>query len=662
MSDTATPTAITTATRAALPTAVRDAVAGPQKRSLRLERSAVDEEARTVELAFASDVPYERWWGVEILDCTAAAVNLERLNGRHPLLLNHATSQQIGVVEKAWVDSDRKCRALVRFSRSALGQEIFQDVIDGIRELVSVGYAIDDLVLESRTDDTATYRVTRWTPFEVSIVPVPADASVGVGRSLAAEAAPAQPKEIRMSDTTTAAPAAPQQPDIRVVEDNARKAERERAQAIRAMGSAHQLQSEAEAAVNAGTDVDAFRTQVLAKLEERGALKPAVKPVIGMTDSDKRNFSITRLMYALLEPNDREAQKRAGFEIECSVAARKLRPIDDKDPMAAHRNGGFTVPIDVLEGQLAREAHVANAVRAMLAQRDLTVGTPTAGGNLVATDLLASNFIDLLRNRMVLAQLGATVLDGLTGNIAIPSQTAGASTYWVTEGNAPTESQAAFGQVTLTPKTVGMFTDYSRKTLLQATPAIETLVRADLAMGLAVEIDRAGLAGSGSGAEPRGVINTPGIGAVAGGAAGAAPTYAHMVALEEAVAIANADIGAMAYCTNAKMRAQLKLTQVFSGTNGAPTWNGQEVNGYRAVATNSMPSNLVKGGSGAVCSAIAFGNWADLLMGFWSGLDLILDPYALATSGGRRLIALQDCDVAVRRAASFAAMLDALRT
>lgn len=461
------------------------------------------------------------------------------------------------------------------------------------------------------------------------------------------------------SETTTPAPAPA--PDIRVIESQAISAERERANAIRAMGHAHSLADEATTAINGGTSVDAFRALVLQKLEERGKIKPTVSAEIGLTENETRSFSVARLMYALLEPSDADAQRRAAFEIECSVAARKLRPVDEHGHMGASRSSGYTVPVDVLRGTLAREAKVAEAVRSMLAQRDLTVGTPTAGGNLVATDLLASSFIDLLRNRMVLASLGATVLDGLTGNLAIPSQTAGASTYWVAEGVDVTESQAAFGQVTLTPKTVGMTTDFSRKMLLQATPSIEALVRADLANGIASEIDRVGLAGSGSGAEPRGVINTAGIGAVAGGTNGAAPTYAHMVALEEAVGIANADIGSLKYCTNAKMRAQLKLTQVFASTNGQPVWQGSEVNGYAALATNSMPSNLTKGSASGVCSAIAYGNWADLLIGFWSGLDLILDPYALAKSGGRRIVALQDCDVAARRAASFAAMLDALR-
>jgi HK97 family phage major capsid protein len=658
--DTIDPATLVATTRQALPAELRSECAKPQRRALQADRAQINVEARTVELAFASDAPYERWWGIEILDMSPSSVDLSRMNARHPLLLNHDPSQQIGVIERAWVDADRKARALVRFSRSAMGEEIFQDVQDGIRELVSVGYQIDEMVLESRNGDVPTYRVTRWTPHEASIVSIPADPTVGVGRSMAPGAAPAQLKETPVSEVTIQAPAATA-PDIRVIQSEAITAERSRISAIRAMGTAHKLGAEAEAAINAGASVDQFRAQVLERLEASGTLTPASKPELGLSQRELQRYSVTKLMRALLDPHDKSAQADAAFEIEASVAARKLRPLGDNAHMANERASGFCVPVDVLQGSLAFNGEAARFAAAHLAQRDLTVGTNTAGGNLVATDLLAGSFIDLLRSRMVLAQAGATVLDGLTGNVAIPSQTAGASTYWVAEGTAVTESQAAFGQVTLTPKTVGMFTDFSRKTLLQATPSIEALVRADLARGIAVEIDRVGIAGSASGAEPRGVINTSGIGAVAGGTNGAAPTYANMVALEEAVALANADMGTLRYVTNAKMRAQLKLTQVFSSTNGMPVWQGSEVNGYGALVTQNCPSTLTKGTSSGVCSAIVFGAWSDLLMGFWSGLDLIVDPITLSTSGGRRIVALQDVDVAVRRAASFAAMLDALR-
>lgn len=646
-----------------VPPAVRKAAAEKQQRAARYQRDTINVEARTVEIAFASDAPYERYWGTEILDCTASAVNLERLNGRHPLLLNHDAGQQIGVVERAWVDRDRVCRATVKFSRGPLGEEVFRDVQDGIRELVSVGYSIDEMVLESKTDDDATYRVTSWTPYEVSIVSIPADTTVGVGRSLAEPAATAPTKGNSVSDTTTATPAATQQPDIRVVENEAIKRERERVQAIRAMGADHQLGAQADQAVNDGTPVEDFRKAVLEALVQRGKVKPApAGPEIGLSTQETKRYSIVRLMNAMLNPDDRRAQEAAAFEVECSVSARRARPVDDTIPGGGKRAGGYAVPFEVLAAPVAADMDAARAIVARLQQRDLTAGSASAAGNLVATNLLATSFIELLRNRMQVAVLGATMLDGLVGNLAIPSQTAGASTYWVTEGNAVTESELTTGQVTLTPKTVGMFTDYTRRALLQTTPAIEALIRADLAAGIAVEIDRAALHGSNAGGQPKGLAATAGIGAVAGGANGAAPTYAHAIALEEAVAIANADVGNMAFLTNAKMRAQLRGTQQFSGTNGVPVWGADNtVLGYRAAVSNNVSSALTKGSSSGVCSALFFGNWADLLIGLWGGLDLILDQSALATSGGKRLVALQDIDVAVRRPASFAAMLDALR-
>ena len=657
---------MTDTTRQALPPEVRKATAQPQQRSMRYQRDTINAEARTVELAFASDQPYARWWGNEILDMAPSSVDLSRLNARHPLLLNHDTREQIGVVERAWVDSDRMARAVVKFGRGQLAEEIFQDVQDGIRELVSVGYSIDDMVLESRTDEDATYRVTRWTPYEVSIVSVPADATVGVGRSLAAEApATAQPLEKpTMSEVHTAAPAAPQQPDIRTIANDAQRAERDRVLAIRAMGADHQLAAEADKAVADGTATEQFRAQVLDSLKKRGTVRPtASTPEIGMSANEVKRFSIVRLMNAVKNPDDKQAREAAAFEIECSIEARRKNPVDEGGAKGAERAGGFGVPFDVLAAPVANDMDMARAIVARLSQRDLNVGTTTAGGNLVATNLLSSSFIELLRNRIVVAGMGAQMLDGLVGNVAIPSQSAGAATYWVTEGTAVTESEATFGQVTMTPKTVGMFTDYSRRTLLQTSPAIEALVRADLAAGIAVEIDRAALHGSASGGQPRGIAATVGIGSVAGGTNGAAPTYANMISLEEAIAIANADVGSMGFITNPRMRAQLRAAQQFASTNGVPVWGADNtVLGYRTATTNSVSNVLVKGTSGAVCSAIFFGNWADLLIGMWGGLDFILDQSALATSGGKRLVALQDVDVAARRAVSFSAMLDALRT
>lgn len=656
-------------------------------RSATFERAAINVEARTVELAFSSELAYERWFGIEILDHGPGSVDMSRLQDGAALLVDHNTRDHVGVVERAWIGDDRKGRAVVRFGRSPRAEEVWQDVQDGIRKLVSVGYRINEAVLEKRDNKTGTdtYRVTSWTPHEISLVAVPADPSVGVGRAAGERPPVPQAKEITVDeDEVITAPAANQQrtqepaaPRISVqeVRSQAAEAERERTRGILALAEQHSRDGErslvdlARTAIDNGTSLDAFRATVLDKLVEHKKLKPAESAEIGMSQKDLSNFSVTRLMAAIqFGATNAELLRAAAFEIECSNAARAKRPVEATDMRAKEREGGHTIPLDVLRAPMGvsnEHLAAAAAVQRMLAGamgRDLTVGTPTAGGNLVATDLLSADFITLLRNRLVVGQAGARMLADLNGNLAIPSQTGGAATFWVTEGNPVTESQATFGQVTMTPRTVGMFTDYSRRLLLQSSLDIEMLVRLDLINGLAVEIDRAALAGSGSSGQPTGILNTAGIGAVVGGTNGAAPTWDHLVDLESAVAIANADVGSLGYITNARVRGKLKKTQMFSGTNGIPVWNGNELNGYRALVSNNVPSNLTKGTSSGVCSAIAYGDWSQLLIAMWSGVDLIMDPFTGATSGTRRLVALQDVDIAARRAAAFAAMADALTT
>lgn len=626
-------------------------ISQPLYRTFELRRDAVDVEARTAELAFSSEAPVERWFGAEILDHKRGSVRMDRLRDGAPLLVGHDTADQVGVVDAARLDADKVGRATVRFSRSVRGQEIFQDVQDGIRRLVSVGYRVHSMKLEKSGDSGDVYRVTDWEPFEISIVPVPADASVGVGRSFPPTGEEPTMTETVAPETRAPAPAAaaPVAP-ITVTErgPDPLAAERDRVRQVVAIGKQWGMADDAERAIEAGTSADAFRDHVLAKLHERGALRPAESPDIGMSRREVAQYSFTRALLAASDPIN--AHTLAPFELEASRAAQDKRG-DSRDKA---REGALTVPVDVLRQSLAE-------------QRDLVVGTPTAGGHLVATNLLSASFIDLLRNALVLPGMGATLLTDLNGNIAIPRQTGGATAYWVTEGNAPTESQQAVDQVAMTPKTVGAYTDYSRRLLLQSSTDVEAFVRNDIATTVALAIQQGAINGSGVSGQPTGILTTAGIGSVAGGTNGAAPTYAHMVALESALANVNAAVGNMAYLTNSKVRGKLRTTEEFPTTNGRPVWTSAggmdgSVLGYRAVVTNSVPSNLTKGTASGVCSAIIIGNWSDLMIGLWGGLDLMVDPYALATSGGRRIIALQDLDIAVRHPESFAAMLDALTT
>lgn len=594
-------------------------------RALTFDRAAINEESRTVELAFASETPYERYWGVEILDLAAPSVRLGRLTAGGPLLMDHDSRDHVGVIESVQIGADRVGRAVVRFGKSARADEVFQDVKDGIRQNVSVGYMIHKAVLVEQNEEQDTYRVTDWEPFEVSLVSVPADASVGIGRSADAESPiefiPLQEKQI-MSDI-----------NVEEVRAEAVKSEQKRTQEIIAMGEqfkAYGADGVAAECLRNGKSVEETRAAIMTKIGTR-ALPSAD---IGMTQEEARSFSFVRAIQAAVLIKDgkfSQARDIGGFELDASDAVAKKMGRESR---------GFFVPNEVQK-------------------RDLLVGTPTAGGNTVATDLLASSFVDLLRNKMAVTGLGAKFLTGLVGQIAIPRQTAGATAYWVAENGAPTESQQAFDQVTMTPKTLGAFTDITRKLLLQSSIDVEGLVRNDLATVIAMAIDLAAINGSGASNQPTGILNTAGIGSVAGGTNGLIPTWGNLVDLESQVAVANADLGALGYLTNAKVRGKLKQVSKVSGQNGF-IWEDGTVNGYATGVSNQVPSNLTKGTASGICSAILFGNFADLIIGQWGNLDIMVDPYTGSTAGTVRVVALQDVDVAVRHAESFAAMKDAL--
>lgn len=617
------------------------------ERTFQVERAAIAEESRTVELAWSSETPYERWWGVEILDHSPQSIRLGRLTGGGPLLMDHDSRDHVGVIESVQIGADRVGRAVVRFGKSARAEEVWQDVKDGIRRNVSVGYMIHEAKLVETKEDVETYRVTDWEPLEISLVSVPADATVGVGRSaadgsknpiqiLASREDTQDPESSEgattMPEVTTTDTSADRAAIERAAADNANKAATQRAADIIAIGemfAKHGGEKLAAEALRSGKSVEDFRADILKKM----ATVPVPTADIGMSEKEAKSFSFIRAINALANPGDRKAQEAAAFEREASDA------VSAKMGRAAQ---GIFVPTDVQK-------------------RDLTVGTTTAGGHTVDTLLLASSFIDLLRNKMMVMDMGAQMLTGLTGNIAIPRQTGGATAYWVAESGAPTESAQAFDQVAMSPKTVGAFVDISRKLLLQSSIDIEGFVRNDLARVLALAIDLAALHGTGASNQPTGIAATSGIGSVAGGTNGLAPALSHIIELESDIAVANADVGSMGYLTNAKVRGKLKQTFSNATYGDMPIWEKDgSMNGYKAGVSNQVASNLTKGTSSGVCSAIFFGNWADLIIGQWGTLDLMVDPYTGSTSGTQRVVALQDVDIAVRHAESFSAMLDAL--
>ena len=610
----------------------------------RAELTTFDEvEDRTYEFPFSSEYPVARYFGNEILSHESEAADLSRLNDSAPLLFNHNPDRVIGVVERAYIDDDkRRGYVRVRFSRNPFAQEVLGDVKDGVLRNVSFGYSIDKMEERGNGDFVAT----AWSPYEVSVVSVPADASVGIGRSLeepktepAASAAPTPDPILEMENTT---------PDLAVVRAEAAEAERSRIAGITALCAKHGFDDMGRQLVESGRSLDEARSAVLDKL---GA-KPveAVKPV-EMDQRDAASYSISAGIRAALSGD--WTSREAGLVREMSQEVQK------QSGFSQSGKRGFFVPFSALS---KRATYVTSGA--------------TTGGNLVATDLLADEFIEALRNNSVMLNLGVRTMTGLVGDVAIPRRSGVASTYYLsTETTAITQSESTFDQVTLSPKNLAALSKYSRQTLLQATPGIEELVRRDLTDGINLGIDLGILNGSGSAGQPTGILNTSGIGSVALGTNGGAITVNSLVDLEEQVLIDNGAVNrdAIAYVTNAKVLAELKKLRAGGSTttDGAYLVNDQldaigrggtpaTVNGYPLYVTNQVPSNLTKGTSSGVCSAVLMGDFSQAMVGFYgNGIEIVVgedsDDFSKALTSVRAIVSY---DVAVRHAESFAAILD----
>ena len=594
-------------------------------------------EERTFEFPFSSEYPVSRYFGNEVLSHESDAADLTRLNDGAPLLFNHNPDKVVGVVERAWInDSDKRGYAKVRFSRNQFAQEILDDVKDNILRGISFGYGIDKM--EERSGN---FVATKWQPVEISVVSIPADPTIGIGRSLLSEvhlspelidsSASIMENEAPVSDTqvddpatrsaaqtaSTPTPEMENTPDLEVVRSKAVEAERTRIAAITALGERHQMQDLARELIDGGRTLDEARAAVLDKLGSA----PMEQPIrstdittndVGLSTRETQNFSFVRALNFLANPSDASARRAAEFEIEVGKAAAQKYE---------RSSNGIVVPNEVL-------------------RRDLLAGLPSAGGNLVADELLSGSFIDLLRNRLALANAGVTMLSGLQGNISIPRQSSASTAYWVGENVAPTESQQAIDQVNMTPKTVGAYVDYSRRLLLQSTIDVEGMVRNDLTRVIALELDRVGMYGTGSSNQPLGLINTSGIGSQTITTYG---TFAEYIGMETDVAAGNADAGAMRYIINASARGALKSTAKNAAAVAAGfVYENNEINGYPVIVSNQLSDNDA-----------LFGDFSMMIMGMWSGLDLTVDPFAGATAGTVRVIALQDVDLAVKQPAAF---------
>lgn len=617
----------------------------------------VDQENRSVELSFSSELPVDRWFGEEILDHSPGAMREGRLNDGGALLVNHDWNDQVGVVEGVTVGKDKKGRAVVRFGASVRAEEIFQDVVGGIRKHVSVGYFVKKIEVEEREGKVDLVRVTDWEPYEISIVAVPADTSVGVGRGKE------QPPKATTGDLVDTSEnddnPASLEPEMKtkilrnangdlvrakvdengvIVEElevleaagaaetavrasaSAEGAAAERARVNEIYGMARQFHGADIAAehVESGSTIDEFRQALLERSNQNtpGRVIADSDANIGLSDKEIRNYSFLNVIRALSNPTDQRAREAAAFEFEASDAA---------CARADKASQGCLIPVDVLN-------------RAMNTSTSGDAAGDT-GGFSVATDLQPQSFINVLHNRSVMIGL-ARPLAGLVGNVTIPRQVSGSSGYWVGEDEAATETGSELDQVELTPRTVAAYTELTRKFIQQTSMDAENFVRTDLANALALTVDLAALYGDGD-KQPLGVMNLPGINVVE--FLGDVPTYAELVAMETSLGVDNAAVESMKHLLNSVGRGDMKTAQKFAGTDGATLWeSGNTLNGYETEVTNQIANR-----------DHLLGNFSDLIFGTWGGLDLLVDPYTGGKNGRLRIVGFKDVDFAHRRSESF---------
>jgi HK97 family phage major capsid protein len=611
-----------------------------------LVRAASDSSGGTAEIAISSEYEVERvgWLGdrwIEVLDHRAEALVMTRAGKGLSLLREHDTRQVIGKVTGIRTDSDRVLRGLPKFSRSARGQEAAQDYDDDILTEVSVGYRIHEVEKIAERDGVPVYKATRWEPLEVSLVAVPADPTAGKGRSAEDQAiapvvihglaqTPGRGEERFTMTEQTQAPVAPGTDSV--TQRNAEVAD------IMAMCQQHGFAELAGDFIRNGASREQVGRALLERIHQRDIDASVPKPRVELTERERKRYSFARAI-AQADP-EMSSKVDAGFEREVSEEVRKSLP-----PQVQYR-GGLLIPTMTRAG--------------------IDTSTTAGGDKLKFTQ--AGEFIELLRNAMALPKMGIRVLSGLTGPVSFPRQSAAASAAWSAEnpGSDVADSNMTLDAVTLAFKSLGASTSFSRQLLFSALSGsydAEAFIRDDLATVLALTADLAGIHGSGTSNQPTGVLATSGIGDVAGGTNGAAPSYANIVELETDVAVANAAQGSLGFLTNAKVRGKLRQTLENTTSGASYIWKGGldgEVLGYPARVSNQVKSDLTKGTSTTICSAVVFGNWRELIMGEFGAIEVITDPYRLKKQAMIEVTAWQFLDFAVRHPASFSAMKDAL--
>ncbi len=605
-------------------------------------RDAGDGKTETVVRAtVSSETPYPRtmWdeenkaWvrGHEVLGHAKGEIDESRMKDGLVIQDTH-WGDQIGIIRKPEL-KDGKLGGVIEFGCGERAQEIAKDAAAGIRRNMSVGYIVREYKKVGKAEDgLPIFRVTKWTPYEASFVNVPADTNIGVGRvaEFPDEADKGENQRAVDEPTPTTTTRKEKEMDAKTIAALMAQAER-----------AHMKTADVTAMIEAGKTEAEIRSEIAERacayadeLAKKTAQPASQKKTAIFDGGDERKIVKEYNLLNVIRALAKDGSPDVGFE----------REISDQIAKAQHKDArGFYIPEAVL-------------VRAITGKTNVTGEIVGNGAATVETSLLVSQYIDELVGTTVLGAAGVLTVGGLVGDIAIPKGTAVTAGWIAEKDNAPTTTPT-FSQVPGTPHTAAANAILSRRLVIQSSLAVQNLVARLILEAIGRAVEAAAFDGTGTNNQPTGLSATTGVGAVTMTAG--APTKANLVDFWEKVYTANAAGANMKYIGSPAVKALLCKTLDYFGINASGAKATANVVGGIGADYLCTREGKVEGFDflmSALCNSkkLYFGNWAEILMCFWSGIDMIVDPYTFSAKGAWQVTAFQDCDVIVRHPGAFA--------
>lgn len=619
----------------------------------RLREKVDDKEVTVYRVSLSSENPIRDWpWAPpNVLIHDKAAVDLSGIAERGlPLFVNHRVREITSLVGRV-VNLKLVNRRLVgdlRFSEANPEAAMVRGMVDE-GTLTDMSITAEPIERKQIEKNGEVIRVdwTKWRPVEASVAGIGADPSVGIGRSSSVVQQSADAEGVVMTDEEKAAAeakakverdaaarieASKQQQD----KEFAARAEDARIATIRKFGQTNAISEDTvQEWISRGWTYDQIADDIIAIHKKRAEAGGQSVAKLGLGSKETKQYSLSRAIVGCFDGH----WKGAEFEMECSnEIAQRLGKIPE------HRK--FYVPMEVQQRpapvDLDRLARVLNLDPTQIwrLQRDLNVATAGQGGFLVQTSIVG--FDEILRNASFAYRMGVQRLPGLRDTIAIPRQTAAATAAWLAnETSAIGESQQTFVQLSLSPKTVGAYTEVSRQLTLQSAVSVDNLLNQDLGAVVALAVDAAVLSGSGASGQPTGLDNTSGIGSVTG----TSLAFDDILEFQTDVAGANVRPVRGGYVTTPAV-ASLCIQRVKYASTASPLWEGSvwegTMQGFPAMATNQVAA-----------ATMYFGDWSKILVGEWGVLEIDTNPYANFAAGIIGVRAMYSVDVGVRYPAAF---------